>query len=88
MRIDETRIFHQLFKSENPAAAKPDFKADINPNSLEVIKGGMVEVGFWTVAKRALAEARAEREENIARSCVSILVWLLPKEVTVGIFST
>jgi glutaminyl-tRNA synthetase len=58
--VDETRVFHQLFKSDNPLAAVPDYKADINPNSLEVIKGAVVEVGFWTLAKQSLAEARRE----------------------------
>ncbi|VDB85344.1 unnamed protein product [Peniophora sp. CBMAI 1063] len=59
VRVDETRVFHQLFKSDNPAAA-PDFRADVNPDSLEVIKGALVEVGFWTLAKRSYAEARRE----------------------------
>lgn len=58
--VDEVRIFHQLFKSENPAAAKPDFKADINPDSLEIVKGAMLETGFWPLAKHALNEARKE----------------------------
>ena len=57
--VDETRIFHQLFKSENPAA-EPDLLADVNPDSLEVVRGAMVEVGFWALAKRAYAEARRE----------------------------
>lgn len=61
VRVDETRIFYQLFKSDNPALL-PDYKADINPESLEVIKGAMVEVGFWDLAKRSLAEARRESE--------------------------
>lgn len=60
--VDETRIFHQLFKSENPSAAVPDFKADINPDSLEIITGAMVEVGFWPLVKRAYTEARKESE--------------------------
>ncbi|KAL5527371.1 hypothetical protein ACEPAG_6162 [Sanghuangporus baumii] len=68
VRIDETRIFHQLFKSENPAAAKPDFKADINPNSLEVIKDAMIEIGFWSVAKRAFEEARAESKARTSKA--------------------
>jgi len=62
VRVDETRIFHQLLKSDNPLSATPDFKADINPNSLEVIKGAMVEVGFWALSKRLLAEARRESQ--------------------------
>ena len=61
--VDETRIFHQLFKSENPAAA-PDFLADVNPDSLEVVRGAMVEVGFWSLAKRAYAEARADSKKR------------------------
>ncbi|KAI0089139.1 glutaminyl-tRNA synthetase [Irpex rosettiformis] len=60
VKVDETRIFYQLFKSENPAAAQPDFKADINPDSLEVVKGALVETGFWALAKRSYDEARAE----------------------------
>ena len=62
--VDETRIFHQLFKSDNPSAAVPDFKADINPDSLEVVKGAMVEVGFWPLAKKAYADAKAEGKKR------------------------
>lgn len=58
--VDETRIFHQLFKSDNPAAAVPDFTADINPDSLEIVRGAMIEVGFWKLAKKSYADAKAE----------------------------
>jgi len=68
VRIDETRIFHPLFKSENPQAAKPDFKADINPNSLETVKGALIEVGFWTQAKKAIVEARADSSERTKKA--------------------
>jgi len=64
VRIDETRVFHRLFKSDNPAAAEPDFRADINPNSLEVVKGAMVEVGFWDLAKKAYEDAKKESKER------------------------
>lgn len=66
VRIDETRIFHPLFKSDNPLAAVPDFKADINPNSMEVIKGAMVEVSFWSLAKRSIADALEEARARAA----------------------
>ncbi|KAI0050254.1 glutamine-tRNA ligase [Auriscalpium vulgare] len=59
VRVDETRVFQRLFKSDNPAGA-PDFTADIDPDSLEVIKGAFVEVGFWELAKRAYLESRRE----------------------------
>ncbi|KAG7096746.1 hypothetical protein E1B28_004158 [Marasmius oreades] len=57
VRVDETRIFHQLFKSDKPNS---DFRSDIDPNSLEVVKGALVEVGFWHLAKRAIENARME----------------------------
>ncbi|PSR74976.1 hypothetical protein PHLCEN_2v9390 [Hermanssonia centrifuga] len=71
VRVDETRIFHQLFKSENPAAVEPDFKADINPHSLEVVKGAMVEVGFWPLAKRAWIEAQKESKTRTDKALKS-----------------
>lgn len=60
VRVDEVRVFHQLFKSENPAAVEPDFTVDINPDSLEIVRGAMVEVGFWALAKRAWTDAKKE----------------------------
>ncbi|KAF8341519.1 glutamine-tRNA ligase [Cantharellus anzutake] len=59
--VDETRIFNQLFKSDNPAASD-DFIKDINPNSLEVVKGALVEIGLWPLAKKLFTEARQEAE--------------------------
>ncbi|KAJ6598897.1 glutamine-tRNA ligase [Mycena vulgaris] len=61
VRIDETRIFHQLFKSDQPSS---DFLDDVDPNSLEVAKGAMIETGFWSLAKRALTEARRDGKER------------------------
>lgn len=57
VRVDETRIFHRLFKSDSPPS---DFRSDVDPNSLEVVKGAMVETGFWSLAKRSLAEAERD----------------------------
>lgn len=68
VRVDETRVFYQLFKSDNPAAAQPDFKADINPHSLEVIPGSMVEVGFWDLAKRAWVDAKKESKTRTEKA--------------------
>ncbi|KAL0949344.1 hypothetical protein HGRIS_009414 [Hohenbuehelia grisea] len=62
--IDETRVFHRLFKSDIPPS---DFVSDLNPDSLEVTKGAMVEVGFWPLAKRMMEDARHEslvRQKN------------------------
>ncbi|KAJ6515726.1 glutamine-tRNA ligase [Mycena sanguinolenta] len=65
VRVDETRIFHQLFKSGQPSA---DFLDDVDPNSLEVIQGAMIETGFWSLAKRAIADARREGKERTEKA--------------------
>jgi len=57
VKVDETRIFNQLFKSERVPS---DFKSDIAPNTLEVVKTAIVEVGFWSLAKQSMEEARKE----------------------------
>jgi len=68
IRVDETRVFHQLFKSDNPAAS-PDYLADINPDSLEVVRGALLESGFLTLAKKlwrgAVAESKARTEKAL-----------------------
>jgi glutaminyl-tRNA synthetase len=70
VRVDETRIFHRLFKSDNPLAALPNYKADIDPDSLETVRGALVEVGFWALAKRAYADAVRESQERTERALV------------------
>jgi glutaminyl-tRNA synthetase len=56
IRVDELRVFHRLFKSDAPAS-QPDFLKDIAPDTLEVVKGAIVEVGFLPLAKKAYDEA-------------------------------
>ncbi|KAG6821559.1 hypothetical protein H0H93_000068 [Arthromyces matolae] len=64
VRIDETRIFHRLFKSDRPSGDV----SDLAPDSLEIIKGAMVETGFWALAKRALIEARLEANRRTEKA--------------------
>ncbi|KIJ20332.1 hypothetical protein PAXINDRAFT_166411 [Paxillus involutus ATCC 200175] len=77
VRVDETRVFYPLFKSDNPLAAVPDFKSDISPHSMDVVKGAMVEVGFWPLVresvKNALAESRARAEKSKADGAEQLL---------------
>jgi len=61
VRIDETRIFNPLFKSERVPS---DFRSDIAPDSLEIVKTAVVEVGFWSLAKSLLNEARKDAKER------------------------
>ncbi|KAJ3883826.1 glutamine-tRNA ligase [Lentinula edodes] len=70
VRIEETRVFHRLFKSDNPPS---DFRSDINSDSLETIKGAMMEIGFWDLARRSIAGAREEskaRAELVGKECI------------------
>lgn len=67
VRVDEIRIFHQLFKSENPSAVE-NFLADVNPNSLEVIQGALIEVGFWALVKKAFSDATAEGKSRTEKA--------------------
>ena len=62
VRIDETRIFHSLFKKDPPDAVDPD--------SLETIKTALVEVGFWPLARGAMQEARRESKARTDTSAV------------------
>ncbi|KAF9076844.1 tRNA synthetases class I, catalytic domain-containing protein [Rhodocollybia butyracea] len=68
VRIDETRIFHRLFKSDDPPS---DFRSDINPDSLETVTGAMVEIGFWELVKRSILEARRESSARAKTSAAS-----------------
>ena len=65
VRIEETRIFHRLFKSDHLPS---DYRSDINPDSLEVVKGAMVEVGFWPVAKQSILDARRESKARAEKA--------------------
>lgn len=56
VRVAETRIFHRLFKSDKPTGDAADLQAD----SLETVKGAIIETGFWSLAKRSFLSAKRE----------------------------
>ncbi|KAI6047479.1 glutaminyl-tRNA synthetase [Pisolithus marmoratus] len=60
VRVDETRLFYPLFKSDNPLAAVPDFRADINSKT-------MVEVGFWSLARESMRKALEDSRSRIEK---------------------
>lgn len=61
--VDETRIFHQLFTSDDPAA-EDNYLDHLNPDSLEIVKDAMIEVGFWDVAKHSIEQARKQAQDR------------------------
>lgn len=71
VKINETRIYKPLFNSANPAGLD-DFLLDINPNSLEIVKGSLIEVGIWDLSKRILNEVsekiKKRSEEKMSKA--------------------
>ncbi|TIB19773.1 hypothetical protein E3P89_03659 [Wallemia ichthyophaga] len=65
VRVDELRIFNQLFKSDNPAAA-PDLVADLNPHSEEIVRGALVDISIYQLAKNELNHARKYAQDRTA----------------------
>uniref|UniRef100_A0A060TBF6 glutamine--tRNA ligase n=1 Tax=Blastobotrys adeninivorans TaxID=409370 RepID=A0A060TBF6_BLAAD len=65
VKIDEVRLFNQLFKSENPAANPDGLLADINPDSETILKGSVIEKGFFEVKEKSpWVTKRSVEEEN------------------------
>ena len=65
IQIDEVRYFHPLFKSDPPPS---DFESDVDPSSLEVFKGAVIEPAFYHLAKKAITDARTESEERLRKA--------------------
>ena len=64
VRISEIREFEQLFKSNNPTANPDGFLADINENSEQVLRNGVIDTGFWEVKRRSPWTHKAESKEE------------------------
>ncbi|KAH8921097.1 glutaminyl-tRNA synthetase [Atractiella rhizophila] len=73
VEIAETRIFKPLFTTQNPAASE-DFMADINPNSLEVIKGSLLETAVYDMA------VEGKQPEEIRFQGVRVAYFCLDKD--------
>lgn len=64
VRIDETRIFKRLFKSDNPAALDDAYIQDIDPESLVKTSGALLEVGVWDLMKQSLVNKAKDAERR------------------------
>lgn len=67
IKVAQTRVYNQLFKSENPSAHPDGFLADINDDSEEVFQNSIVESALEEVIKKSPwnVEGAAEKEFNI-----------------------
>ncbi|KAJ2786950.1 Glutaminyl-tRNA synthetase [Coemansia interrupta] len=70
LRLDEVRIYNPLFKHANPydeSVAPGGWLSDVDPDSLQVYKNAVVEVGLWDlIAKFAATEAG---KKDVAKGC-------------------
>ncbi|EGG10545.1 uncharacterized protein MELLADRAFT_42176 [Melampsora larici-populina 98AG31] len=84
VKIQETRIYKALFNSSNPASLD-DFLLDINPNSLEIVKGSLIEIGIWDLSKRILNEVlmkiQRESEEKMKKAKLAGVSGLVGNQV-------
>lgn len=53
LRVAETRVYNQLFKSENPSSHPEGFLKDINPESEVIYKESVMEHNFGHVIKNS-----------------------------------
>jgi glutaminyl-tRNA synthetase len=49
----EVRVYHQLFKSEDPSAHQGGFLADLNPESEQIFQEAKLEIGFEEIRLQA-----------------------------------
>lgn len=77
VRVAETRVYNQLFKSENPSAHPDGYLADINPDSVVVYKNSVSEYNInnviknspWVVNKAKQSEFYVEEEKGRKEVC-------------------
>lgn len=53
VRIDEVRVYNQLFNSENPSSHPDGFLADINKDSESVVKGALIEPAILDIKSKS-----------------------------------
>ncbi|CCE64878.1 hypothetical protein TPHA_0J00550 [Tetrapisispora phaffii CBS 4417] len=77
VQVTETRVYNQLFSSENPSAHPDGYLADINPDSEVVYKNAVVEHNFgqtvkqspWIVDSTKDSEFYVEEDRNAKEVC-------------------
>lgn len=80
--ISELRVYGALFNHENPqdkTQVPGGYLTDINPDSLKVSKGALVEVGVWDVIRSHLT-SQSECPEEVRSQFVRIGYFCLDKD--------
>ncbi|KAK9385215.1 tRNA synthetases class I, catalytic domain-containing protein [Lipomyces mesembrius] len=80
VRISEVRMFNRLFLSESPESNPDGFIADINPNSLDLYKDAVIEVGFDDFRKTNVKEGGGP--ENMRFQALRVGYFCIDRETT------
>lgn len=68
VKLEEVRIFDQLFKSDNPSAHPDGYLADLNENSETCLKNAIIETGFAEVKAKSPWNPSASRPSSSSSS--------------------
>ncbi|KAF9344640.1 hypothetical protein BGX34_005466, partial [Mortierella sp. NVP85] len=70
VRLDEVRLFERLFNHPNPQDRRDvpgGYLTDINPDSLSIEKGALIEVGLWDIMDRWAKESESKTDYEAMR---------------------
>ncbi|KAF9198019.1 hypothetical protein BGZ49_001299 [Haplosporangium sp. Z 27] len=70
VRLDEVRLFERLFNHANPQDKRDvpgGYLSDVNPNSLKIEKGALIEVGLWDIVDRWIKSSESKTDFEAMR---------------------
>ncbi|KAF9428091.1 hypothetical protein BGZ76_002065 [Entomortierella beljakovae] len=70
IHLDEVRLFDRLFLHSNPQDKREvpgGYLSDINPDSLKIEKGALIEVGFWDIVDRWIKSSESKTDFEAMR---------------------
>ncbi|KAF9981914.1 hypothetical protein BGZ65_003434, partial [Modicella reniformis] len=70
VRLDEVRLFDRLFNHTNPQDRRDvpgGYLTDVNPNSLTIQKGALIEIGLWDIMNRWAKESESKTDYEAMR---------------------
>lgn len=65
VKLDEVRLYEPLFKHSNPDDAEGGFLNDINPDSLQVVKGALATVGIYSQIEDWVKKTEGQNKESM-----------------------
>ncbi|KAF9109356.1 hypothetical protein BGX27_007703 [Mortierella sp. AM989] len=92
VRLDEVRLFERLFNHSNPQDKREvpgGYLSDVNPNSLKIEKGALVEVGLWDIMDRWAKSSQSKTDFEAMRfQLIRIGYFCVDKDSDLGDFKS